>query len=74
MQAPPPPLPATTRTPCARWSARARCTATSYIDEEVFQLEMEHLFANTWVYAGHASQAPRTRRFHHPARSAASRC
>ena len=29
-----------------------------YIDEEVFQLEMEHLFANTWVYAGHASQAP----------------
>ena len=28
-----------------------------YIDEEVFQLEMEHLFANSWVYAGHAIQA-----------------
>jgi benzoate/toluate 1,2-dioxygenase alpha subunit len=29
-----------------------------YIDEEVFALEMEHLFANTWVYVGHASQIP----------------
>ena len=27
-----------------------------YIDDEVFQLEMEHLFANTWVYVGHDSQ------------------
>lgn len=29
-----------------------------YINEEVFALEMEHLFANTWVYVGHASQIP----------------
>ncbi len=29
-----------------------------FINEEVFHLEMEHLFANTWVYVGHASQAP----------------
>ena len=29
-----------------------------FIDEEVFALEMEHLFANTWVYVGHASQIP----------------
>src|SRR3954454_18013242 len=29
-----------------------------YIDDEVFQLEMEHLFANTWVYVGHESQVP----------------
>lgn len=29
-----------------------------YIDEEVFALEMEHLFASTWVYVGHASQIP----------------
>ncbi len=29
-----------------------------YIDEEVFQLEMDHLFANTWVYVGHDSQIP----------------
>ena len=29
-----------------------------YIDDEVFQLEMEHLFANTWVYIGHESQIP----------------
>jgi phenylpropionate dioxygenase-like ring-hydroxylating dioxygenase large terminal subunit len=29
-----------------------------YIDPEVFGLEMRHLFANTWVYVGHASQIP----------------
>src|ERR1700754_5237201 len=29
-----------------------------YIDDEVFQLEMEHLFGNTWVYVGHESQVP----------------
>ncbi len=30
-----------------------------YVDAEVFALEMEHLFANTWVYVGHASQVPK---------------
>jgi len=30
-----------------------------YIDPEVFALEMAHLFANTWVYVGHASQVPK---------------
>ncbi len=29
-----------------------------YIDEELFNLEMKHLFANTWIYAGHESQVP----------------
>ncbi|MGB7183717.1 MAG: aromatic ring-hydroxylating dioxygenase subunit alpha [Burkholderiaceae bacterium] len=29
-----------------------------YIDDEVFDLEMEHLFANTWVFVGHDSQVP----------------
>jgi phenylpropionate dioxygenase-like ring-hydroxylating dioxygenase large terminal subunit len=29
-----------------------------YIDQEVFDLEMDHLFANTWVYVGHDSQVP----------------
>lgn len=29
-----------------------------YINHELFQLEMEQLFANTWVYVGHASQVP----------------
>jgi phenylpropionate dioxygenase-like ring-hydroxylating dioxygenase large terminal subunit len=29
-----------------------------YIDEELFQLEMNHLFANTWAYVGHSSQIP----------------
>ena len=29
-----------------------------YVDEEIFELEMAHLFANTWVFVGHASQIP----------------
>ena len=29
-----------------------------YIDQEVFELEMEHLFANTWNFVGHDSQIP----------------
>jgi phenylpropionate dioxygenase-like ring-hydroxylating dioxygenase large terminal subunit len=31
-----------------------------YIDQEVFDLEMEHLFANTWNYVGHDSQVANT--------------
>jgi benzoate/toluate 1,2-dioxygenase subunit alpha len=27
-----------------------------YINQEVFDLEMQHLFANTWAYVGHDSQ------------------
>ena len=29
-----------------------------YINQELFELEMEQLFVNTWVYVGHASQVP----------------
>jgi len=29
-----------------------------FVDDEIFELEMEHLFANTWGYVGHASQVP----------------
>jgi phenylpropionate dioxygenase-like ring-hydroxylating dioxygenase large terminal subunit len=29
-----------------------------YIDEELFELERKHLFANTWAYVGHCSQIP----------------
>ena len=29
-----------------------------YINDEVFDLEIQHLFRNTWVYVGHASQVP----------------
>lgn len=29
-----------------------------YVDRSVFDLEMRHLFPNTWVYVGHASQIP----------------
>jgi benzoate/toluate 1,2-dioxygenase subunit alpha len=35
-----------------------------YVDQELFQLEMEHLFANTWVYVGHDSQAPKAGDFY----------
>lgn len=30
-----------------------------YVDPELFELEMERLFASTWVYVGHASQVPK---------------
>jgi phenylpropionate dioxygenase-like ring-hydroxylating dioxygenase large terminal subunit len=30
-----------------------------FVDPELFALEMEHLFANTWIYVGHASQVPK---------------
>ena len=29
-----------------------------YINPEIFELEMERLFANTWIYIGHDSQVP----------------
>lgn len=29
-----------------------------YISEEIYRLEMRHLFANTWVFVGHDSQTP----------------
>ncbi|HMN80946.1 MAG TPA: aromatic ring-hydroxylating dioxygenase subunit alpha [Burkholderiaceae bacterium] len=29
-----------------------------YIDQEVFDLEMERLWSNTWIYVGHDSQIP----------------
>ena len=29
-----------------------------YVSEEVFQLEMEHMFPNSWLYVGHDSQVP----------------
>lgn len=29
-----------------------------YIDQQVFELEMKHLFANAWIYVGHDSQIP----------------
>lgn len=29
-----------------------------YIDQEIYELEMKHLFANTWVFVGHDSQTP----------------
>ena len=35
-----------------------------YIDAEVFALEMQHLFANCWVYVGHASQVPQPGDYH----------
>jgi len=30
-----------------------------YVDQELFELEMEQVFGNTWVYVGHESQVPR---------------
>ena len=36
-----------------------------YIDPELFELEQEHFFANTWNYVGHDSQLPQAGRLHH---------
>ncbi len=30
-----------------------------YIDQELFELEMQHLWHNTWVFVGHDSQIPK---------------
>lgn len=30
-----------------------------YIDQEIFEIEMEQVFGNSWVYVGHASQVPK---------------
>ncbi len=30
----------------------------TYIDDEIFDLEMKHLFRNVWVFVGHDSQTP----------------
>ncbi len=30
-----------------------------YTSQELFELEQEHFFANTWNYAGHESQIPK---------------
>lgn len=30
-----------------------------YLDQEIFDLEMEWLWSNTWIYVGHASQVPK---------------
>ncbi|MEX5576597.1 aromatic ring-hydroxylating dioxygenase subunit alpha [Pseudophaeobacter sp. A-200-2] len=29
-----------------------------YINEDIFKLEMKHVFANSWVFVGHESQTP----------------
>ena len=31
-----------------------------YISPEIFTPEQEHFFANTWNYAGHESQIPKS--------------
>ena len=36
-----------------------------YINDEVFDLEIEHLFRNTWVYVGHGSQVPNKGDYYH---------
>ena len=42
-----------------RWCNPTACTATCTSSEEIFRLEQEHFFANTWIYVGHDSQMPK---------------
>ena len=44
-----------------------------YVDQELFDLEMEQLWRNAWIYVGHDSQVPEPRQTSTPRRSAASR-
>lgn len=30
-----------------------------YVSRRIYELEMKHLFANTWIYVGHESQTPK---------------
>ena len=30
-----------------------------YVDEDVFDLEMERIFHTTWIYVGHETQVPK---------------
>ena len=46
----------------ARWCSPTACTATSTSSPEIFALEQEHFFANTWNYVGHGSQMPQAGR------------
>ena len=29
-----------------------------YLDESIFEMEMERIYARAWIYVGHASQVP----------------
>ena len=58
---------------CARWCEPDRVHRDLYIDPELFALEQEHFFANTWNYVGHDSQLPNAGRLHHASRSPAGR-
>ena len=31
----------------------------TYVDREIYELEMKHLFSNAWIFVGHDSQVPR---------------
>ena len=35
-----------------------------YLDAELFEIEMEELFAKTWIYVGHESQVPKAGDFY----------
>ena len=30
-----------------------------YLDESIFEMEMERIYARAWIYVGHASQVPK---------------
>ena len=66
-------LPRQPRGRSARWCEPDRVHRDLYIDPELFALEQEHFFANTWNYVGHDSQLPEGRRLHHAPRSPAGR-
>ncbi len=52
-------LPRQPRGQCARWCSPTEVHRDLYTSHELFELEQEHFFANTWNYVGHESQLPK---------------
>ena len=63
-------------TPSCRGRSRpapTACDRSVFTDEQLFELEMKHIFEGNWVYLAHESQIPQRQRLLHRRTSAASR-